>query len=60
MPELSRFYGITIIMQFFDIKQYNKPHVHVQYVKNEAVVGIDGELLVRCVAQKYLANSLIK
>ena len=45
MPELSRFAGMIIYMLFCDIKQHNKPHVHVYYGDFEAVIGIDGELL---------------
>jgi hypothetical protein len=45
MPEISRFHGIIITMLFKDIKQHNKPHVHVSYGEHEASVGIDGELL---------------
>ena len=42
MPELSRFHGIVITMLFKDIKQHNKPHVHITYGEYEASVGIDG------------------
>ena len=45
MPELCRFQGITITMLFKDIKQHNKPHIHVTYGEYGASVGIDGELL---------------
>ncbi len=45
MPELSRFAGMVITMLFKDIKQHNKPHVHVFYGEYEASVGLDGELL---------------
>lgn len=45
MPELSRFFNIIVRMQFNDVGQHNKPHVHVQYAEHEAVVAIDGEML---------------
>ena len=45
MPELCRFYGISISMLFKDIKQHSKPHVHISYSGHMATVGIDGELL---------------
>ena len=45
MPEISRFYGIIITMLFKDIKQHNKPHIHVSYGEHNASIGIDGELL---------------
>lgn len=38
MPELSRFYGITIRMYFDD---HGPPHFHAAYGGEEAVVGID-------------------
>ncbi len=45
MPELSRFSGIVIKMLYGDVKQHNKPHVHIFYGEYRATVGIDGELL---------------
>lgn len=45
MPELSRFFNIIVRMQFSDIGQHNKPHIHVQYAEYNAVVALDGELL---------------
>ena len=45
MPILSRFRGITIRMFFNDTQQHYKPHVHVQYSGDKAVIGLDGELL---------------
>jgi hypothetical protein len=40
MPELSRFYGITISMYFNDTSQHHKPHIHAYYGDYEAVVAI--------------------
>lgn len=45
MPELSRFFNIIVRMQFSDIGQHNKPHVHIQYAEYNAVIALDGELL---------------
>ncbi|MDR0883409.1 MAG: DUF4160 domain-containing protein [Oscillospiraceae bacterium] len=45
MPELSRFQGISIKMLYADVKQHNKPHIHVFYGEYSASVGIDGSLL---------------
>ena len=44
MPELSRFKGIVIKMYYDDVSQHYKPHVHVFYGDEEAVVGLDGEV----------------
>ena len=54
MPELSRFFNIIIRMQFSDVGQHNKPHVHIQYAEYNAVVGIDGELLSGGIPEKQL------
>ncbi|MDP2077307.1 MAG: DUF4160 domain-containing protein [Sulfuricurvum sp.] len=37
MPEISRFYGIRVMM-FFD--EHNPPHFHVQYNEYNAVIRI--------------------
>ena len=34
-----------IYLRFYDTKQHHKPHVHVKYNEDEAVVALDGELL---------------
>lgn len=54
MPELSRFGGMVIYMLFYDVKQHNKPHVHVYYGEYEATIGIDGELLAGSIPRKQL------
>ena len=38
MPEISRFFGISIRMYFDD---HNPPHFHAIYGKREAQIGID-------------------
>jgi len=46
MPVISMFYGIIIRMFFFDNKKHHKPHIHVEYQDQLAVISIpDGELL---------------
>ena len=52
MPELSRFNGMVIYMQFYDTKHHNKPHIHVYYGDFEASVGIDGELMAGSLPRK--------
>ncbi len=54
MPELSRFAGMIIYMLFFDVKQHNKPHVHVYYGEYKAVIAIDGELLAGSLPPKQM------
>ena len=40
------FYGIIVCMYYMDNKQHNKPHIHVKYQGDEAVVALpDGQVL---------------
>jgi len=46
MPVISMFYGIVILMYYADDKRHKKPHIHIRYQGQEAVVAIpDGEIL---------------
>jgi len=46
MPVISMFYGIVISMYYAESKRHKKPHIHVKYQGQEAVVAIpDGEIL---------------
>jgi len=46
MPVVSAFYGLIVMMFFFDNKKHHLPHVHVKYQEHEAVFSIpDGKLL---------------
>lgn len=46
MPVLSMFYGIIVSMYFVDNRRHHRPHIHVAYQDDEAVVAIpDGEVL---------------
>jgi hypothetical protein len=46
MPVISMFYGIIVALYFFDTRQHHRPHVHVKYQGQEAVVAIpEGEVL---------------
>lgn len=38
MPELSRFYGIVIMMYYDD---HNPPHFHAEYAGEEVTIEID-------------------
>jgi len=44
MPELCRFFGISIRMHYND---HDPPHFHAVYVENEALIGIDTLAVVR-------------
>ena len=40
------FYGIAVLMYYIDDKKHKRPHIHVRYQGQEAVVSIpDGEKL---------------
>ena len=46
MPVISMFYGIIILMFYFDNKKHHRPHIHAQYGEHEVVIAIDdGEVL---------------
>jgi hypothetical protein len=45
MPEISHFDGIHIDMNWEDVEQHNKPHIHVEYSGCTASIGIDGSIL---------------
>jgi len=42
MPEVSRFYGIVVMMFFND---HNPPHFHANYAEYRVVVSIDSGLV---------------
>ncbi|NGM18266.1 DUF4160 domain-containing protein [Eggerthellaceae bacterium zg-893] len=52
MPELSRFLGLIIRMYFDNDSEHHKPHVHVFYGENEAVVSLDGIVLAGSLPSK--------
>ena len=43
---------VVIYMLFKDIKQHNKPHVHVYYGEYSAAIALDGELLAGSLPRK--------
>ena len=46
MPVISMFYGIIVSLYFQDNRRHNRPHIHVKYQNDEAVLAIpEGELL---------------
>ena len=46
MPIISMFYGIIVSLFFMDNRRHKRPHLHVRYQEDEAVVSIpEGELL---------------
>ena len=46
MPIISMFYGIIVSLYFLDNRRHKRPHIHVKYQDDEAVVAIpEGEVL---------------
>lgn len=40
------FYGIIVSLYFFDMRRHHRPHIHVRYQDQEAVIAIpSGEVL---------------
>jgi hypothetical protein len=46
MPVISMFYGIIVSLYFMDQGRHKRPHIHVKYQSDEAVIAIpEGEVL---------------
>lgn len=46
MPVISMFYGVIVMMYYFDNRRHNMPHIHVKYGDEEAVISIpDGTVI---------------
>lgn len=46
MPVISMFYGVIVMMYYFDNRQHHLPHIHIQFGEEEAVISIpDGKVL---------------
>ncbi len=41
MPTISIFYGILILMYFYDNKKHSMPHIHAEYGEHEASIAIE-------------------
>ena len=46
MPVISMFYGVIVLMYYFDNKKHHLPHIHAQYGEEEAVIAIpEGDVI---------------
>ncbi|RME44980.1 MAG: DUF4160 domain-containing protein [Caldilineae bacterium] len=46
MAVIAMFYGIIVSMYYFDTRRHHRPHIHVKYQDQEAVLAIpNGEVL---------------
>ena len=41
MPTISMFYGILILMYFYDDKKHQRPHLHAEYGEYNASIALD-------------------
>ena len=41
MPTISMFYGILILLYFYDNKKHSRPHIHAEYAEHTVAVAID-------------------
>lgn len=47
MPVISSFYGLIVMMYYFDMKQHHTPHIHVWCQGDESIFAIhDGNLIM--------------
>jgi len=42
MPRISEFFGIIVLMYWFDQQRHKMPHFHARYRGNEAVFDLAG------------------
>lgn len=42
MPVISSFFGVVIMLYYFDNKKHKLPHIHVECSGDEAVITIPG------------------
>ena len=46
MPVISMFYGVIVLMYYFDNRKHHQPHLHAQFGEEEAVISIpDGNVI---------------
>lgn len=55
MPTISMFYGILILMYYYDSKKHSTPHIHAEYGEHNITISIeDGEILGGSLPQQKL------
>jgi hypothetical protein len=58
LARISEFYGIVILMYWFDVQKHRKPHFHARYQGKEAVYDLAGNLIVGDLGR--IADKIIK
>lgn len=56
MPVISMFYGIIVMMYYFDTDKHHLPHIHVKYGEFSCVISI----IDSSVIQGYLPSNKMK
>ncbi|MDD5373050.1 MAG: DUF4160 domain-containing protein [Sulfurimonas sp.] len=46
MPTISMFYGIVVMLFYYDNKQHNLPHIHVRYQDSKAIFDIENAEMI--------------
>ena len=46
MPVISMFYGVIIMMYYFDTDKHHLPHIHVKYAEYTCVIGIADSIIL--------------
>lgn len=41
MPVISMFYGVIVMMYYFDTDRHHLPHIHIKYAEFKSVISID-------------------
>ena len=57
MPRISEFFGITILMYWYDVQKHKEPHFHARFQGREAVFDLAGNCLAGTLGAR--ANRLI-
>lgn len=46
MAVISMFYGVIVLMYYFDNRRHHLPHIHAQYGEETVILSIpDGEII---------------
>ncbi len=45
MPVILMFYGVIVLMYYFDNRQHKLPRIHIKYAEDEAVLTIPAGFL---------------
>ena len=48
MPTISMFYGILILMYFYDNKKHSMPHIHAEQGEHEVSIAIEDGSVLGC------------